>query len=69
VWYTFPLQGQYRADLVENMSDQQNVGLGGYRVELAEGVLPAGAYRVGIGARNRVTGMRLINWSNRMVEI
>jgi hypothetical protein len=36
---------------------------------MTEGALPGGSYRVGIVARNRVTGGSLINWSNRMVEI
>ncbi len=69
IYYTFPLEGQYRPDLAENMPDQTNVGLCGYMVEMTEGVLPGGRYRVGIVARNRVTGGSLINWSNRMVEI
>ena len=68
-YYRIPLEGQYRPDLSENMPDQVNVGLCGYLVELMHTVLPAGRYNVGILARNRVTSTKLINWSNRVVEI
>ncbi len=68
-YYRLPLQGQYRPDLIENMPDQVNVGLCGYSTELTHTALPAGRYHVGILAGNRVTGMKLINWSNRVVEI
>ncbi len=63
------LQGQYRPDLIENMPDQTNVGLCGFWLEWEEGVLPAGSYLLGVMAKNRVNGMGLINWSNRMVEV
>ncbi|MCM1100276.1 MAG: glycosyltransferase [Clostridium sp.] len=65
----FPLRGQYRPDLLENMPDQVNVGLCGYRVELAGGVLEPGEYRIGILARNRVTGTRLLNRVERTVTM
>ncbi len=68
-FYRIPLQGQYRPDLTENMPDQVNVGLCGYQVELMYAALPEGRYRVGALAGNRVTGTRLINWSNRVVDI
>lgn len=68
-YYRILIQGQYRPDLVENMPDQINVGLSGYLIELLDTALPAGRYRVGILARNRVTGTKLINWSNWVVEI
>lgn len=68
-YYRIPLQGQYRPDLAENMPDQVNVGLCGYMAELMRAALPAGRYNVGVLARNRVTGTKLINWSNRVVEI
>ena len=67
--YGIQLEGQYRPDLEENMPDQTNVALGGFWLELAEDLLPAGTYQIGIYARNRVTGLRLRNWSNRFVEL
>lgn len=67
--YGVVLEGQYRPDLEENMPDQANVALGGFMVEISEGALPEGRYRVGICACNRVTGLRLVNWSNRTLEV
>lgn len=67
--YQLELQGQYRPDLLENMPDQTNVGLCGFCVEWEGGALPAGSYRIGMMAHNRVNGTGLINWSNRMVEV
>lgn len=63
------LEGQYRPDLTENMQDQENVGLCGFAVDWRENALPAGAYRLGMLARNRVTGLKLINWSNRFLTV
>lgn len=60
---------QYRPDLIENMPDQENVGLSGFWVALTKGALPAGNYRIGMAVRNRVTGLRLMNWSNRVIGI
>lgn len=67
--YAIRLLGQYRPDLVENMPDQKNVALSGFDVSLEDGVLPKGRYRLGLTARNSVTGHRLINWSNRYFEV
>ena len=55
------LEGQYRPDLEENMADQVNVALCGFWVKPDR--IPAGAYRVGILAHSRVSGIRLVNWS------
>lgn len=63
--FVIELIRQYRPDLEENMPDQENVALSGFSVKLEKGVLPIGRYRLGLTARNRVTGLRLINWSNR----
>ncbi len=59
----------YRPDLEENMPDQKNVALCGFILYIGENVLPGGRYQVGMSARNRVTGLRLLNWSNRLVEL
>lgn len=64
-----PLAAQYRPDLEENMTDQSHVALCGFRVQ-ADGMdMPPGRYRIGITARNRVTGLKLINWSNRYLTV
>lgn len=67
--YALRLEGQYRPDLEENMPDQNNVALCGFHVEIEEGELPAGKYRLGLAAENRVSRLKLINWSNRFVSL
>lgn len=66
--YAVSIMEQYRPDLDENMPDQVNVALSGFAVKLAENFLPPGSYQLGLAARNRVTGLRLINWSNRIIH-
>lgn len=63
------LQGQYRPDLTENMPDQENVGLSGYQILLEKGALPAGTYRLGMAAASRVGRVKLVNWSNRTIDL
>lgn len=63
------LERQYRPDLVENMPDQINVGLCGYMTGLAKSELSPGKYRLGIMAKSKITSTKLINWSNRVLEI
>ncbi len=82
--YVVTLDDQFRPDLVENMPDQTNVGLSGFEVQLpptlfsgrvmvqdvaATEYLPAGTYQIGMAVRNRVTGLRLRNVSNRFITI
>lgn len=66
--YSLPLVPQYRPDLEENMADQKNVALSGFLVSFKAGGLPLGEYRVGMLAVNRVSGLRLVNWSNRYLH-
>lgn len=67
--YAVEIRGQYRPDLEANMADQVNVGLGGFDVEIGQEAVPEGRYQVGLATRNRVTGLRLVNWSGRCVEL
>ncbi len=67
--YGVPLTEQYRPDLEENLPDQVNVALCGFTIELQKGVVPEGSYRVGMMVRNRVNGGKLMNWSNRVVQL
>lgn len=67
--YALKLGGQYRPDLEKNMADQIHVALGGFDVEIGQDAVPGGRYRLGMAVRNRVTGLRLANWSNRYVEL
>lgn len=63
--YAVELAGQYRPDLVENMPDQTNVGLSGFKVKLSGKVLDGGSFRIGMAVRNKVTGTRIYYFSNR----
>lgn len=63
------LEEQYRPDLAENMPEQRYVALCGYAVKLDAFPLPLGDYRIGVCVRNRVTGLRLMNLSNRFYEV
>ncbi len=67
--YALSLKGQYRPDLAENMPDQVNVGLCGFHVRLTRDNLPPGQYFIGMAARNRVTGLKLKNFSIRRLKI
>ncbi len=68
-FYTAPLTRQYRPELIENMADQQNVALCGFWWRPVKGSLPAGAYRVGVLAKSRIDGTKLVNWSSRTLQI
>ncbi len=67
--FAVSIRGNYRVELAENMPDQENVALSGFDIRIGKGTVPAGRYLVGMAARNRVTGLKLINWSNRVVEL
>ena len=80
--YAIPVEGQYRPDLIENMPDQKNVGLCGFWLQIpreSKGIdsgiksrvwKPSpGIYGVGMLARNRVNGTKLIQFSNREWKI
>ena len=64
--YSLKFTPQYRPDLVENMPDQVNVGLCGFWVQP---VIKGKQYSVGMAARNRVTGLRLIQFSSRILTM
>lgn len=67
--YALEIREQYRPDLEENMPDQVNVALCGFDVEIGAGEIPTGKYRLGIAARNRVSGLKLMNWSSRFLQV
>mgnify|MGYP004462178435 CR=1 FL=1 len=60
------LQGQYRPDLEENMPDQKNVALSGFEVHLPETILSGKL--LGAAAVNRITGLKLLSFSNFVCE-
>lgn len=65
--YSVFLPAKLRQDLQTNMPDQKNVALCGFDVEI-EG-LPAGAYRLGVAAKNNVTHVTYINRSAAVLEV
>ena len=67
--HALKLEGMYRPDLEENMPDQRNVALCGFHVEIGDRAVPAGRYRLGMAARNRAGGVRLVNWSSRFMQL
>lgn len=67
--YVIPLTEQYRPDLEENMPDQVNVALSGFCVRLKANLLAPGRYRLGVAVKHRITGARLMNWSDRFLQI
>lgn len=67
--YALRLEEMYRPDLEENMPDQSNVALCGFDVEIGQGAVQGGRYRLGMAVRNRITGLGLLNWSNRFLEV
>ena len=67
--FSMKLAAAYRQDLEENLPDQTNVALGGFIVRRQGERLPAGDYRIGVLAVNRVTGLRLYNETGKGLKI
>lgn len=66
--YETVLPPVYRSDLKENMPDQENVALCGFRICLQGKILP-GSYRIGIIARDRISGQKILNFSSRIIRL
>ena len=62
------LDGQYRDDLEENLPDQKNVAMGGFRVSREGEKLEPGIYRIGVMAVHRMGGLKLFNWSGQCLR-
>ena len=62
------LEGQYRDDLEENLPDQKNAAMGGFRVSREGEKLEPGLYRIGVLAVRRTGGLKLLNWSARCLQ-
>lgn len=63
--YAFCLEGRYRPDLAENMPDQKNVALCGFRIRIPEDVYSTGRYLLGCAVKSRIGGTKLVSWSSR----
>lgn len=59
---------QYRSDVEENCPDQKNAALTGFCVTFPEPI-PEGTYRVGVLMKDRLSGLKLVRFSNRLLEI
>lgn len=57
---------RYRSDLQKNMPDQKNIALSGFDVEICKPA-PAGEYRIGVVAKDKISGNTIMNMSNRKV--
>ncbi len=66
--YETVLPPVYRSDLAENMPDQENVALCGFRICLQGKVLP-GSYRIGVIAKDRISGQKILNFSSRVIRL
>ncbi|MCD8326924.1 MAG: glycosyltransferase [Lachnospiraceae bacterium] len=66
--YKVEYTDQYRVDLERNMPDQRNVGLSGFAFEFDRHI-PAGEYRLGAIARDRLSRLCLVNWIGHTFEV
>lgn len=66
-YLVFPVEGQYRPDLQENMPDQKNVALSGFKLALTK--VPKGKYRVCLLAEDKISRSFLYRETNRCIEI
>lgn len=65
----YPLEGQYRPDLSENLPEQCHVALSGFRVKVPGEELTPGRYRLGDLAKREFSGTALVSWSNRQITL
>lgn len=66
--YQIAFTGQYRSDLEENMPDQKNIALSGFKVEFARN-LPPGEYRIGAMATDIISGLTIVNWVKHTLTV
>jgi len=67
--YRIPLLDLYRADVEENLPDQECVGLSGYFVKIPKDLIAPGEYRIGMLAADKTSRLKLVNWSKRYITI
>ena len=64
-----PLERMYKRELEESVPDQKNVALCGYYISRKNEGIPKGAYKVGMLAVNKVTGLKLFSWCGKVLEL
>lgn len=67
--FCMKLEGQYRDDLEQNLPDQKNVALGGFRVSRTGEKIASGIYRIGVLAVHRISGLKLLGWSGKCLRV
>ncbi len=67
--FEIPVDNRYRLDIKNNLSDQLNVDLTGFAAKLQKEVLPAGVYQFGMLAADQCSRLKLVNWSNWVLEV
>lgn len=68
IW-AVPVDNRYRQDIRNNLKDQINVDLTGFAAKLHRDAVPAGVYRFGMLAKDRCSRLKLVNWSNWVLEV
>ena len=68
IWYV-KAEPFIRKDVEDNLPDQVHVGMTGFCMELAQGALPAGSYRVGVMVQDKCAGWKIYNWTNRYLTV
>ena len=68
VW-AIPVENRYRQDIKKNLKDQLNVDLTGFAAKMRREALPAGTYQFGMLAEDTCSRLKLVNWSNWVLEI
>lgn len=61
--YEILIKPQYRPDIAQNVPDQRNVELSGFAVQIPEGKLAKGNYRIGLYARKRLAKEEILRWT------
>lgn len=68
VWQ-IPVDNRYRPDIKNNLQDQQNVDLTGFAAKLKKNAVPEGVYQFGMLAEDKCSRLKLVNWSNWVLEV
>ena len=63
------LERMYKRELEESVPDQKNVALCGYYISRKNEGIPKGAYKAGMLAVNKVTGLKLFSWCGKVLEL
>lgn len=67
--FIMPLERMYKKELEDTVPDQKNVALCGYYISRRGEQFKPGAYKAGMLAVNRVTGLKLFSWCGKVLEL